>query len=1293
VVQSHPVTPQESFFLQLVRERALATERDLEAAVRLREDRGPTASLPDLLVGLGCINAAQKEALLAETRPRQVVSETPTLAGPEAATAIGPIGATPAAQGGPYPGYEVLEEIAHGGMGIVYKARQTALGRLVALKVLIAGEHASPELLERFHREARASAKLEHPNIVQVYDAKQDGNVHYFTMRLVDGLPLSHLSRGKGLPPRRALEVARKVALALDYAHRQGVIHRDVKPANILIDAAGEPHVADFGLAKDLSTHPPGSSEAGLTVQGSALGTPSYASPEQVGADSTHIDARTDVYGLGATLYEMLTGRPPFVGESVFTIVADVLGREPDAPRALNANLHRDIETICLKAMEKDPARRYATAADLAEDVRRYLEGEPILARPVSGPERLWRKAAKHRAVVIPSIAAVLIASGWGGWWAWSASERREVSRRAEHAEEALGKAERVSRVLARWSRLADGLRSLEAATYDASLTPEERLERVREPRLRVAAFLAATPDDAASQAAAVAFAAWAWWLSGEEDRGIQEMRRAASIDTDVPYGALYEGLARLTRLVESLPLPRVEETPSGIRTGAIAPETPGQARERQEVVALLERARAASVWGKEGAAGLGAAIEALSAMRDGDWARADAGLSRALETPDLRVAESGLYLARARSRYLQGDFDAAQEDLAHVLRARPESAEAYKALAEIKLGQVARLSATGGDLGTQLRVAIDALGQTLQRAPRDAHAFKIRGCAYRTLGNDEALHGKDPRPTLKLALDDLDEAIRLAPGSADAWGDRGVLRQHLAEWLAAHGQDSAETLAKGEKDLSKAIELDPANVTVLVNRGSILIERSERESAAGADPLPTLEKALADLSKAIRLEPRQSQALNNRGLVHYHVGLRSVSRGADPVDSFRKALAEFDAALAVEPGFVFALNNQGLVGRRLGEWQAAHQADPKAAWNAALAALDAAIALNPDYPLAHQNRGDVHWSRGEWEMGRGEDAGEWFLRAEGDYGRVLVLNPESVSAYNSRASVRWRMAEWEMRSGKDPAPRLEAAAADYAEAIRRNPTNAYFYNNRGNLYWTLGEWKSRAGIDPEEAYGKALVDFGEAVRIKPTYAEPRNGRGIVLWRRGEWEQRSGQPPRKSWEKAIAEFDELLKLAPDHVHAPNNRGNVWSKLGDLAASQGKDPREAYAKAEADFQEGLGRGPRPAEPANGLGLARLHRANWENAHAIDARATYEAALEAFGEALARNPRLAFGFSNRSEAWRRLGDMLASRGEDAAGAYAKAIEDAERAAGLNASDASIQRCLEAARKALAEWEARR
>ena len=678
------MTPQEAFFVQLVRERALVPERDLELALRLREERGPGASIPDLLVGLGCLSVAQRESLLAETRPFRFcepTTDTPTIAG-VADTAPAATPGTPAPVSA-YPGYEILEEIAHGGMGIVYKARHTALGRMVALKVLIAGEHASPDMLDRFQRESRAAARLDHPHIVHVYDAARSGNVHFFTMRLVDGHPLSHLARAKPLPPRRALEIARTVALALDYAHGQGIIHRDVKPGNILIDAAGEPHVADFGLAKDASTH-------GATMSVAALGTPSYASPEQVAGQRDRVDARTDVYGLGATLYEMLTGRPPFVGDSVFTVIADVLGREPTPPRALNPNLHRDIETICLKAMEKSPSRRYASAAAMAEDIRRYLDGEPILARPVSRGERLARAVVKHRVVALLGLVVVLLAGGWVGWWDMTASERAMERERTRAAEEALDKAQRVSRVLARWARLAEDVRRIEGAAYDPSLAPEARRARVTEPWLRVQAFLAETPDDPASRAAARALAGWARLLAEGQEAGFAEFHEAASIDPDVPYAWLFEGLARFCRLVEALPLPTLESTPSGIRAGAVPPETAEQAAEREEVRRLLGRARRATVWGKEGAEGLSAASDAVVAMHDGDWARVEACLSRAVETPDLRIAESGLLLARARARYLRGNFAGAQEDLNHVLRARPDSPDAGAMLERVRLAQAA---------------------------------------------------------------------------------------------------------------------------------------------------------------------------------------------------------------------------------------------------------------------------------------------------------------------------------------------------------------------------------------------------------------------------------------------------------------------------------------------------------------------------------------------------------------------------------------------------------------------------
>jgi len=272
--------------------------------------------------------------------------------------------------------YELIVEIARGGMGVVYKARQTSLNRIVALKMILTGRLAGEDDLFRFKTEAEAAAKLQHANIVAVYNVGDVDGQHYFSMEYIDGQTLAQrLGRGP-LPSRTAAAYLRQIARAVDYAHRQGVLHRDIKPSNILIDAEDQPHVTDFGLAKRL-----GDGDAGHTRTGAVLGTPSYMAPEQAGGRIKDQGPWTDVYGLGAVLYELLTGRPPFKAETPLDTLMQVLETDPVPPRLLNPKIDSDLETICLKCLEKDPARRYASAEEVAADMQRYLDGDSISAR------------------------------------------------------------------------------------------------------------------------------------------------------------------------------------------------------------------------------------------------------------------------------------------------------------------------------------------------------------------------------------------------------------------------------------------------------------------------------------------------------------------------------------------------------------------------------------------------------------------------------------------------------------------------------------------------------------------------------------------------------------------------------------------------------------------------------------------------------------------------------------------------------------------------------------------------
>ncbi|MBL8797822.1 MAG: protein kinase [Planctomycetia bacterium] len=342
------------------------------------------------------------------------------------------------------PGYDVLGLIDQGGMGSVYKARQVQLKRLVALKMIRGDVHARPEHLARFRVEAEAVAQLQHPNIVQIFDVGEAGGRPYFSMEFVEGGSLAQKIAGQPLPPRAAAELVATLADAIHFAHERGVVHRDLKPANVLIAAGGRKTViqeapsspyqssdglrlliadctlkiTDFGLAKRLNGEPGASALAGQTQSGMILGTPSYMAPEQAAGKPREIGPPADVYALGAILYEMLTGKPPFSGATSLDTLLQVMANDPMPPSRAQPRVPRDLENICLKCLEKSPARRYATAAALGDDLRRFLNGLPINARSISFSHRAV-KWARRRPEATLLAAVLLLVLGWVGRAAW----------------------------------------------------------------------------------------------------------------------------------------------------------------------------------------------------------------------------------------------------------------------------------------------------------------------------------------------------------------------------------------------------------------------------------------------------------------------------------------------------------------------------------------------------------------------------------------------------------------------------------------------------------------------------------------------------------------------------------------------------------------------------------------------------------------------------------------------------------------------------------------------------------
>jgi serine/threonine protein kinase/tetratricopeptide (TPR) repeat protein len=305
--------------------------------------------------------------------------------------------------------YELMEEIGRGGQGVVFRARQKSLNRIVALKVISLGQWASKAHLKRFRLEAEAAAKLEHPGIVPIHEVGERDGSCYFSMKFVEGGQLDEVARREPIPIRRAVELIAKVARTVHYAHEHGILHRDIKPGNILLDAKGEPHLTDFGLARLVE------SESSVTQTLDVLGTPSYMAPEQAVGNNAAVSSATDVYGLGAVLYQLLTRHPPFAGGTTYETIKLLESTEPRPPRLLNPKVDRDLSTICLKCLEKDPKRRYSSALALAEDVERWLKHEPIQARRtgIFSRGKKWVQRNPTSALLAASLIALVAAGGW----------------------------------------------------------------------------------------------------------------------------------------------------------------------------------------------------------------------------------------------------------------------------------------------------------------------------------------------------------------------------------------------------------------------------------------------------------------------------------------------------------------------------------------------------------------------------------------------------------------------------------------------------------------------------------------------------------------------------------------------------------------------------------------------------------------------------------------------------------------------------------------------------------------
>jgi tetratricopeptide (TPR) repeat protein len=937
------------------------------------------------------------------------------------------------------PGYEIVAELGRGSMGVVYKARQLSLNRVVALKMISRGSGADDEVLRRFVGEARVVASLRHPNIVQIYEISLEQEPPFFTLELVEGGSLADQLGGRPQPCHQAAQLTATLARAVQAAHEGGVVHRDLKPANILLaplasrdshlgafsgELAGPgrdflswaPKVSDFGLAKQLD------GGASRTESGLIMGTPSYMAPEQAEGRSREVGPAADIYALGAILYELLTGRPPFAAESAVETVLQLFQMEPVPPSRLQPRLPRDLETICLKCLHKQPQRRYASAQELADDLQRFLAGESIAARPASLRERAWKWARRRPALATLAATGCLALLAMGGLALWHQTDlqarltqSRLDEREAREAEELARQREQLA---AQQDKVKDFLRAGEAALAEKDwANARAQILRARdqagdEPEL---ADLRGQIDRLLGQ------------IEGQQrDRERLQKFRERRNDA-LFYATLYTGNDQATSLGETRTAALEALALFGAAPGAggaPAVDSPHfQAEERDEVVAgcyelllVLAEATAQPLPGQSPAEGRRQAEQAVAVL---DRA---AGLGLSTRAYHLRRAD---YLARA------GDEEAARQE-----RARAEGLRPAGELDHFLLGVEEYRQGRWGQAVSAFESVLQAqpqhfwgnyylaLSQLRGRRP-DLAAARLTTCLgwrrdlpwlYLLRGSAWGEMGQFDR-----AEQDFEAALKGALPEAARYGlyvNRGVLR--VRQGRAA---DAVE-------DLRRATALRPQQYQGYVNLAQALLQDKK------------LDEAVRQLDQAIECEPRLASLHATRARVH-------VLRQDDAA-----ALADLATALAqgsTRPAAAVADDHleRGRILHRRKDYKGA------------LKEYDAAVALQPRHVKAHRLRAEALLEL--------DSASEALQSLDA----CLKYGPPDADAFRARAAVRIRLGDY------------PGAQTDYTRALEVAPDGAT-YAARGWAYLVA------------DVPSLALRDFQEAIRLEPKGSDAYGGRGYA---------------------------------------------------------------------------------------------------------------------------------------------------------------------------------------------------
>ncbi|AUX39198.1 protein kinase [Sorangium cellulosum] len=962
--------------------------------------------------------------------------------------------------------YECLSLLGRGGMGAVYKARDPRLQRYVALKLIRDND---PELVQRLIWEAQAQARVEHPNVCKVYEVGEAQGQPFIAMQYVDGQPLHHIARTMTLEQR--VKVMADVADGLHAAHRLGLIHRDIKPANILVertaDGAFRPYLVDFGLAREIAAD----GRASTTEEG----TPAYMAPEQVSGGLRQLDRRTDVYGLGSTLYEVLVGRPPFVDACVTSLIWRVANELPAPLRQLDKEIPVDLETVVMKCLEKAPQRRYDSAKRLALDLGRYLEGEPIEARPPSFGYLALKLAQKHKLAVAAAAAALVVLSFVGGV---AVRERLAAARHAELSAQVASLAQGFGqdvKEMELFMRYAYALPLHEVSREkDVIRARMAELERKMQAMRGDAGDLVAGPGNYALGRGHLALHEPEEALARlEAALGSGYAAEEAKFAAGLAHGMLYRKRldsarrrsGKLERSERQAELQERHKERHKERAIQYLRESARSVAERSAytsaLIALYEerfdealddarRAFARAPWDYEAKELEGDILFAKgAAARDrGERAEALAGFRSAIASyevaaqmaesdPDLHEATAGAYGEILRIEAHLGEeidrtFASLIESCDRAIRAEPRASGAHVKKARAYVLRAKRDLSRGSDPRADLDRAIAAGEQAIRWDPKEATAYGAIGASFFLIASYEGAEGRDTRPSLERAVENMQRSIALDPSSSWAWNDAGIAYGMMAEYSASHGADPLRLFELSVSHLERAIEIDPDEAPPRVNQGWFYAQRAQYELDHGLPPEESLELAKDSLEASIRLLPDNLPSYSNLGLAYLIEARYERLTGASPEVSLARALDCYGAATHLDPEDIEAQQGAGLA-----LTEAAHAAldrgeDPTGAIEAARGVFEPIVAAKPRNAEAHLALGRLHLLSARWAASPGRTPAAPLDAAE----RSLLRALESIASNGGDARILGALAEVYRRRAGSAGQAPEGTRAEIAAGL-----------------------------------------------------------------------------------------------------------------------------------------------------------------------------------------------------------------------------------------------------------------